>query len=100
VGYWVDVWRVKVRRSCAKSWAAWGLTFEKHISKTIQNINFVELLSVGSEKSFKVQIRYNQTRVAFLQQFPYGVHFNLIENEIIIFAVFNTSQSPKKWSIR
>jgi len=28
-----------------------GLTFEKHISKTIQNINFVELLSVGSEKS-------------------------------------------------
>jgi len=51
VGYWVDVWGVKVRRSCAKSWAAWGLTFEKHISKTIQNINFVELLSVGSEKS-------------------------------------------------
>jgi len=51
VGYWVDVWGIKVRRSCAKSWAAWGLTFEKHISKTIQNINFVELLSVGSEKS-------------------------------------------------
>ena len=48
----------------------------------------------------KIQIRYNQTRVAFLQQFPYGVHFNIIENEIIIVAVFNTSQSPKKWSIR
>src|SRR5690554_5015814 len=47
-----------------------------------------------------IQIRYNQTRVAFLQQFPYGVYFNLIENEIIIFAVFNTSQSPKKWSKR
>ena len=48
----------------------------------------------------KIQIRYNQTRVASLKKFPYGVHFNLIENEIIIFAVFNTSQSPKKWSIR
>jgi len=32
---------------------AWGLTFEKHISKIIQTINFVELLSVGSEKSFE-----------------------------------------------
>jgi len=68
-----------------------GLTFEKHISKTIQNIQ---------KNPLKIQIRYNQTRVAFLQQFPYGVHFNLIENEIIIVAVFHTSQSPKKWSKR
>jgi len=37
---------------------------------------------------------------AFLKKFPYGVHFNIIENEIIIVAVFHTSQSPKKWSIR
>lgn len=64
-----------------------GLTFEKHISKTIQNIQ---------KNPLKIQIRYNQTRVAFLKKFPYGVHFNLIENEIIIVAVFHTSQSPKK----
>ena len=68
-----------------------GLTFEKHISKTIQNIQ---------KNPLKIQIRYNQTRVAFLKKLPYGVHFNLIENEIIIVAVFHTSQSPKKWSKR
>jgi len=44
----------------------------------------------------KIQIRYNQTRVAFLQQFPYGVHFNIIENEIIIVAVFSYFSKPKE----
>lgn len=41
-----------------------GLTFEKYFSKTIQNINFVELLSVGSEKSPKKSnsIQPNQGR--------------------------------------
>jgi len=91
VGYWVDVWRVKARRRWAKSWAAWGLTFEKHISKIIQTIQ---------KNPLKIQIRYNQTRVAFLKKFPYCVHFNIIENEIIIIAVFHTSQSPQKWSKR
>lgn len=68
-----------------------GLTFEKYFSKTIQNIQ---------KNPLKIQIRYNQTRVAFLKKFPYGVHFNIIENEIIIVAVFHTSQSPKQWKER
>jgi plasmid stabilization system protein ParE len=68
-----------------------GLTFEKYLSKTIQTIQ---------KNPLKIQIRYNQTRVAFLKKFPYGVHFNLIENEIIIVAVFHTSQSPQKWKGR
>lgn len=66
-----------------------GLTFEKHISKTIQTIQ---------KNPLKIQIRYNQTRVAFLKKFPYGLHFNVFDNEIIIVAVFHTSQSPQKWS--
>ncbi|MFA5575095.1 MAG: type II toxin-antitoxin system RelE/ParE family toxin [Brumimicrobium sp.] len=68
-----------------------GLIFEKHISKTVQNIQ---------KNPLKIQVRYNQTRVVFLNNFPYGVHFNVIENEIIIIAVFHTSQSPQKWSKR
>ncbi|MEX1192123.1 MAG: type II toxin-antitoxin system RelE/ParE family toxin [Brumimicrobium sp.] len=68
-----------------------GLKFEKHFSKTIQNIR---------RNPLKIQIRYNQTRVAFLKKFPYGVHFNVFENEIIIIAVFHTSQSPQKWGNR
>lgn len=68
-----------------------GLTFEKHISRTIQNIQKNPLM---------IQIRYNKTRVAFLKKFPYGVHFNVSENEIIIIAVFHTNQNPKKWNKR
>ena len=68
-----------------------GLTFEKHISKIIQTIQ---------KNPLKIQIRYNQTRVAFLKKFPYGVHFNVLENEILIVAVFHTSKSPQKWKER
>ena len=64
-----------------------GLTFEKHISKIIQTIQ---------KNPLKIQIRYNQTRVAFLKKFPYGVHFNIIENEIIIVAVFSYFSKPKE----
>lgn len=68
-----------------------GFTFEKHISKTFQNIQ---------KNPLKIQIRYNQTRVIFLKKFPYGVHFNVLQNAIIIVAVFHTSQSPKRWKVR
>ncbi len=68
-----------------------GLAFEKHISKTIQNIQ---------KNPLKIQVRYNQTRVAFLKKFPYGVHFNIIDNEITIIAVSHTAQNPKKWRRR
>lgn len=65
-----------------------GLTFKKHISKTIQNIQ---------SNPLKIQVRYNVTRVAYLRKFPFGVHFIVVENEIIVIAVFHTSQCPKKW---
>lgn len=48
----------------------------------------------------KIQIRYKNTRVAFLKHFPYGIHFSLNEQTIIIVAVFNTAENPKKWKKR
>jgi len=68
-----------------------SITFEKHLSKTIQNL---------PKNPLKIQIRYNKTRVVFLKKFPYGVHFNIQGNQIIIIAVFHTSQSPRKWESR
>jgi plasmid stabilization system protein ParE len=38
-----------------------GVSFEKHISKAFDNIQ---------KNPFKMQVRYNQTRVAFLKKFP------------------------------
>jgi len=100
VGYWVDVWGVKVRRSCAKSWAAWVSPLKNTSPKLSKICTSLSSFQSVQKNPLKIQIRYNQTRVASLKKFPYGVHFNIIENEIIIFAVFNTSQSPKKWSKR
>ncbi len=45
----------------------------------------------------KIQIRYEQIRVSFLKKFPYGIHFNVTENIILIIAVFHTAVDPKKW---
>lgn len=65
--------------------------FENEISATIDSIE---------ENPFKIQIKYQQIRVAFVKKFPFGVHFNVKENTINIIAVFHTSQNPNRWQRR
>lgn len=48
----------------------------------------------------KIQIRYKNTRVAFLKRFPYGIHYVFHKRTIVIVAVFNTAENPKKWNKR
>ena len=50
----------------------------------------------------KTQVRYGNTRIFFLQKFPYGIHFQVNEeqNAILIIAVLHTAQSPQKWKAR
>lgn len=66
-------------------------TFERIISKAIKSIQ---------ENPLKTQIRYKKTRVFFLSKFPYGIHFNITESNILIVAVFHTSANPAKWQER
>jgi len=42
------------------------------------------------------------TRVCFLSNFPYGIHFNIDFNlnQILIVAVFHTSRNPNVWKNR
>ena len=46
-----------------------------------------------------VAIRYNETRTAIVKGFPYMIHYLVVEQskQIVISAVFHTSQNPKKW---
>ena len=46
---------------------------------------------------YQTQIRYGNIRIAFLKRYPFGIHFKVTENVIIILAVFHTSQNPKDW---
>jgi toxin ParE1/3/4 len=68
-----------------------GFIFEKYFSKAIEKIQ---------KKPLQTQIRYKEIRVAFLKKFPFGIHFTIIANQILIIAVFHTSLNPDKWNNR
>ncbi len=48
----------------------------------------------------KIQVRYNNIRIAFLKKFPYGIHYKFEKDIITIVAVFHTSQNHEKWKNR
>jgi len=49
---------------------------------------------------FLFQIKYNNTRVRYLQGFRFGIHY-ITENDIVeILAVLHTSRDPKNWTER
>lgn len=41
------------------------------------------------------QKRYKKVQIRFISRFPYGIHYVVKENTIVIIAVFHTSLSPK-----
>jgi toxin ParE1/3/4 len=46
------------------------------------------------------QAQYKKIRVAYIERFPYGIHF-LVENKFIkVIAVFHTSRDPENWEDR
>ncbi|MCC5916974.1 MAG: type II toxin-antitoxin system RelE/ParE family toxin [Cryomorphaceae bacterium] len=49
-----------------------------------------------------VAVRYDKTRCALLDVFPFMVHFSMDEKQkmIIVSAVFHTSLNPQKWEKR
>lgn len=45
-------------------------------------------------------LRYENVRMAKIDSFPFMIHYVVETNEIIISAIFHTSQSPDKWGNR
>jgi plasmid stabilization system protein ParE len=41
-------------------------------------------------------LKKGNLREAYIQKFPYVIIYEIIENEILVFAVFNTHQNPTK----
>jgi hypothetical protein len=46
------------------------------------------------------QIRYDETRVALTQTFPYLIHFEIDKKEIVVKAIVHTSRNSKIWQNR
>jgi plasmid stabilization system protein ParE len=65
-----------------------GNSYKTNILKAMESIQ---------KNPFKVQVRYKDVRIFFLKKFPYGIHFNINENIILIIAVFHTSKNPNRW---
>lgn len=68
-----------------------GEKFEKHIEAAIHSI---------VKNPLKTEIRYSKIRIFFLTKFPYGVHFSVTKNEVLIVAVLHTSRDPGRWRER
>jgi toxin ParE1/3/4 len=68
-----------------------GDTFEKQVLKAIESIK---------SNPMKNQIRYGDIRVYFLISFPFGIHFNVLDKNILIVGIFHTSLHPERWKDR
>jgi plasmid stabilization system protein ParE len=43
---------------------------------------------------------YKSVKVRFISRFPFGIHYLIKENEVVVLGIFHTSRSPKNWSKR
>lgn len=70
-----------------------GKKFTTHVRKKVRFI---------SENPEHIAIRYNTTRTALVDTFPYMIHFSIDEENktVIISAIFATKDDPKKWTER
>lgn len=68
-----------------------GIEFEDDLNEAVDSI---------SSNPLKTQLRYDNVRVYFLEKFPYGIHFRVTNYQILIVAVFHTSQNSEQWNDR
>ncbi|MFC0428553.1 type II toxin-antitoxin system RelE/ParE family toxin [Chryseobacterium scophthalmum] len=64
-----------------------GLKFLKCVQKFFDRI---------TKNPLHYPLKSNQFREAYIQKFPYIIIYEIIENEIVVFSVFNTYQNPEK----
>lgn len=46
------------------------------------------------------EVRYKRIRIAYIERFPYGIHFLIDKDVIKVIAVFHTSRDPINWEER
>lgn len=79
--------------------AAWYESRQKSLGKRFLNAIKQEI-KILRVKPLIYQIRYDGTRVALIETFPYLIHFEIDKKEIVIKAIIHTSRSTKIWKNR
>jgi len=76
--------------------AAWYEVLQKNLGKRFLNAIKKEIKIVRVNPHL-YQVRFDQTRVALIETFPYLIHFEVHEKEIVIKAIIHTSRNSKIW---
>jgi len=53
-----------------------------------------------SRNPLQYPIQYKKIRIAYIERFPYGIHFLMEKTFIKVIAVFHTSRNPTNWEER
>jgi len=46
------------------------------------------------------QKKYINVKIVFINRFPYGIHYIINPDSIIVIGIFHTSRSPNNWNKR
>jgi len=79
--------------------ASWYENIHKNPGKRFLK-SIKEEIKIARVNPHLYQIRYDETRVALIQKFPYLIHFEINMKEIVIKAIIHTSRNSKVWKNR
>lgn len=79
--------------------ASWYKTIDENLGKRFLKC-IKEEIKILRVKPLLYQIRYDETRVALIQTFPYLIHFEINKKKIVIKAIIHTSRNTKIWKNR
>src|SRR4051812_13874246 len=57
-------------------------------------------LNTIQRNPFSCQIKYDSSRVHFINRFPYGIHYIIEDESIKVFGVFHMYKNPTDWTER
>jgi plasmid stabilization system protein ParE len=77
----------------------WYEVQKKGLGKRFRDALFRSITSLQT-RPLSFQIRYGEIRVSFVPKFPFGIHFHVRENTVLILAVFHSASDPEKWMER
>ena len=79
--------------------AAWYEVLQKNLGKRFLNAIKKEIKIVRANP-YLYQVRFDKTRVALTETFPYLIHFEVDNKKIVIKAIIHTSRNSKIWKNR
>ena len=60
-------------------------------------VDLYEDFEIIKKNPFLFREKYKSTRVRFMKQFPFGIHYRVKKKKIEVLAVLHTSRNPIIW---